>query len=60
MYEHNGIASLAGLFVFAVVLFGCLYTLQRTLSRNFQWLPYLVALLTGIGFSPILIFILFG
>jgi len=54
MYEYNGIATFAGLLVFLIVLFGFLYVLQRTLSRNLQWLPYLVAMITCISASPFL------
>lgn len=55
MYEHRDIATLAGLLVFSIVLFGLLYTLQRTLSRDLQWLPYYVATATCLFSSPILI-----
>ncbi len=48
MYENNGIATSAGVLVFLIVLLGFLYILQRTLSRDLQWLPYLVAMITCI------------
>lgn len=35
-----------GILVFFVLLFGLLYILQRTLSRNLQWFPYLIAVIT--------------
>jgi hypothetical protein len=59
MYANNDIATLAGLLVFVIVLFGSLYALQKTISRNLQWLPYLVAIVTCICSSPILILLLF-
>ncbi|MBW4659072.1 MAG: hypothetical protein KME15_10380 [Drouetiella hepatica Uher 2000/2452] len=46
MYENAFIATMLGILVFFVLLFGSLYILQRTLSRNLQWLPYLVAVAT--------------
>jgi hypothetical protein len=59
MYANNDISTLAGLLVFAIVLFGLLYALQKTISRNLPWLPYLVAIITCIFSSPILVLLLF-
>ncbi|AKG22454.1 hypothetical protein [Calothrix sp. 336/3] len=59
MYENYGVATLAGMLVFAIVLFVCLYILQHTLSRNLQMFPYIVAILACIAFSPILVLLLF-
>jgi hypothetical protein len=58
MYENDGMARGAGFLVFLIVLLGFLYILQRTLSRNLQWLPYLVATITCICSAPILFFML--
>jgi uncharacterized membrane protein YhaH (DUF805 family) len=46
MYENAAIATMLGILVFFVLLFGLLYILQRTLSRNLQWFPYLIAVIT--------------
>jgi NhaP-type Na+/H+ or K+/H+ antiporter len=54
IYENEGAAAFAALLVFFIVLVGLLYTLQRTLSRNLQWLPYLVAFITCIFAGPFL------
>ncbi|MBD2214721.1 hypothetical protein H6G27_33460 [Nostoc linckia FACHB-104] len=59
MYENDGIATLVGLLVFLIILFGFLYVLQRTLSQNLQWLPYLVAIITCIFASPFLLIAVF-
>jgi hypothetical protein len=55
IYTNNGIATFIGLLVFLIVLLALLYTLQRTLSQTLQWLPYLVAVITCIFASPILV-----
>jgi Zn-dependent protease with chaperone function len=39
MYENSSIATFAAFLVFFIVLFGLLYLLQRTISRN---APYLM------------------
>jgi hypothetical protein len=57
-HQSYNITILAGVLVFTIVLLGSLYVLQRTISRNLQWLPYVVAIITCICFSPILFFML--
>ena len=61
MYENAAIATMFGALVFFVLLFGSLYSLQRTLSRNLQWLPYFIAAITFVvvcvysGFDNIIV-----
>jgi|GEM_PF-6364792 len=58
-YKNDGIATAAGFLVFLIVLLGVLYLLQRTLSRNLQWLPYSVAVITCICSTPFLFVVFF-
>jgi heme/copper-type cytochrome/quinol oxidase subunit 1 len=58
-YYNEEITTVVGLLVFLILLLGLLYLLQRTLSRNLQWLPYLVAVITCIcsaGFLAVMFF----
>ena len=58
VYENDAIATGVSFFVFLIVLLGVLYLLQRTLSRNLQWLPYLVAMITCIC-ATLFLFVIF-
>jgi hypothetical protein len=58
-YDNEDIATVVGFLVFLIVLLGLLYLLQRTLSRNLQWLPYLVAVITCICSTPFLSVVFF-
>ena len=58
-YENDAMATGVSFFVFLIVLLGVLYLLQRTPSRNLQWLPYLVAMITCICATPFLFVIFF-
>jgi hypothetical protein len=61
MYENENIAIIAGIVIFFILLLGSLYLLQCTLSRNSQWLPYLIAAITFtvacVYFNPVNIII---
>ncbi|PPT09366.1 hypothetical protein CKA32_002118 [Geitlerinema sp. FC II] len=59
MYEYNDIATATGILVFTIVLFCFLYAIQRTLSRDVWWLPYLTAIVTCICTNQILFFVFF-
>lgn len=59
MYENDDIARTVGLLVFTVVLLIFLFGLQRTLSRNLQWLPYFAAAIACVCFNQILQILLF-
>ena len=49
IYENAFIATMLSILVLFVLLFGSLFILQRTLSRNLQWLPYLISVTTFVA-----------
>lgn len=58
-YTNDGMATGVAFFVFSTVLIGLLYLLQRSLSRDLWWLPYLVAVITCVFSTPFLFVIFF-
>lgn len=49
MYENSSVATFVAFLVFFIALFGLLYVLQRTISRNAPYFPYVIAGITCVG-----------
>jgi hypothetical protein len=59
MYNHDALGTGMGSLIFAGVLVGCLYAVQRTLSDRLPWLPYAIAGTGCLLGSPLLLWLLF-